>query len=68
MRERERPVIQSKLKVPALPDQVVERPRLHRLLAELIKHRRVAVVSATAGAGKTTAVVSATALLDRPVA
>jgi DNA-binding SARP family transcriptional activator len=64
----ERPVIQSKLKVPALPEQVVERPRLHRLLAELIEHRQVAVVSATAGAGKTTAVVSATSLLDRPVA
>jgi DNA-binding SARP family transcriptional activator len=67
-RTSERPVIQSKLKVPALPEQVVERPRLHRLLAELIEHRRVAVVSATPGAGKTTAVVSATALLDRPVA
>ncbi len=63
---RPTPVIRSKLRVPALPDQFVERPRLGRLLAELIEHRRTVVVSATAGAGKTTAVVSALELLDRP--
>src|SRR5207244_10516466 len=66
-RPRERAGMQSKLKVPALPDEFVERPRLHTLLAALIEERRVAVVSATPGAGKTTAVVSAAALLGQPV-
>jgi ATP/maltotriose-dependent transcriptional regulator MalT len=60
-------VIQSKLQVPALPDTFVDRPRLHILLARLIADRRITVVSATAGAGKTTAVVSATETLGRPV-
>src|SRR3954451_16469292 len=61
-------VIQSKLAVPALSDHVVERPRLHEALADLISRHRVVVVSATAGAGKTTAVVSAVEQLDQPVA
>jgi DNA-binding SARP family transcriptional activator len=65
---RERAVIQSKLKIPALPDHFVERPRLHKLLAGLIDERRVAVVSATPGAGKTTALVAATGMVKRPIA
>jgi DNA-binding SARP family transcriptional activator len=64
---RQTSVIQSKLRVPSLPDNFVQRPRLHRLIAELIEHRRIVVLSATAGAGKTTAVVSALALVGRPV-
>jgi DNA-binding SARP family transcriptional activator len=61
-------VIQSKLKVPALPQQLVARPRVERLLAALIDRHRVVVVSATPGAGKTTAVARAAGLGDRPVA
>jgi DNA-binding SARP family transcriptional activator len=63
---RERAVIQSKLAVPALPDHFVERPRLNVQLAALIEGRGVVVVSATAGAGKTTALASAIALVERP--
>ena len=62
------PVIQGKLQVPALPRQHVARPRLERMLAALVQSHRVVVVSATAGAGKTTAVARAAGWLDRPVA
>jgi DNA-binding SARP family transcriptional activator len=61
-------VIQGKLAVPALPERRVERPRVERRLATLIEEHRIVVVSATAGAGKTTAVAAALALLTRPVA
>jgi DNA-binding SARP family transcriptional activator len=61
-------VIQSKLRAPALPEPLVLRPRLRRLVADLVEHRRIVVVSATAGAGKTTAIVSALELVDRAVA
>jgi DNA-binding SARP family transcriptional activator len=61
-------VIQGKLAVPALPERRVERPRVERRLAALIEDHRVVVVSATAGAGKTTAVAAALALLTRPIA
>jgi DNA-binding SARP family transcriptional activator len=61
-------VIQGKLAVPALPERRVERPRVERRLATLIDDHRIVVVSATAGAGKTTAVAAALALLTRPVA
>src|SRR3954465_4756853 len=64
----ERAVIQSKLAVPALSDHVVERPRLHEAIAELIERHRVVVVSATAGAGKTPAGGAAPALVARPLA
>lgn len=61
-------VIQGKLAVPPLPGRRVERPRLERLLAALIERHRVVVVSATAGAGKTSAVAGALRLVERPVA
>ena len=61
-------VIQGKLAVPALPERRIERPRVERRLAALIEEHRVVVVSATAGAGKTTAVAAALTLLSRPVA
>src|SRR5215217_9119105 len=48
-------VIQGKLAIPPLADWRVERPRLDRSLAALIERHRLVVVSATAGAGKTTA-------------
>jgi ATP/maltotriose-dependent transcriptional regulator MalT/DNA-binding SARP family transcriptional activator len=67
MEDRPTPVIRSKLAIPALPEQLVARPRLCRLVADLIDRHRIVVVSATAGAGKTTAVVSALEMLDRTV-
>jgi DNA-binding SARP family transcriptional activator len=64
----ETPVIEGKLAVPALPERRVERPRLERSLATLIERHPVVLVSATAGAGKTTAVAGAVRLVERPVA
>ena len=66
--EPETAVIQGKLTVPPLPERRVERPRLERSLAALIERNRVVVVSATPGAGKTTAVAAAVRLVERPVA
>src|SRR5215208_2714532 len=61
-------VIQGKLAIPPLAEWRVERPRLDRSLAALIDRHRVVVVSATAGAGKTTAMAAALRLVERPVA
>jgi DNA-binding SARP family transcriptional activator len=61
-------VIQGKLAIPLLPENRVVRARVEQRLMELVEHHRVVVVSATAGAGKTTAVAGAVRLLDRPVA
>jgi DNA-binding SARP family transcriptional activator len=60
-REASRPltVIRRKLAVPALPEQFVERPRVDELLSRLLRDRRLVLVSATAGSGKTTALVAA---------
>ncbi|HEX5620023.1 MAG TPA: BTAD domain-containing putative transcriptional regulator [Solirubrobacteraceae bacterium] len=63
-----RGIVRAKLAVPTLPEERVDRPRLDRRLAELIERNPVVAVSATAGAGKTTAVASAIRHLDRPVA
>jgi DNA-binding SARP family transcriptional activator len=57
-------VIKSKLAVPALPDNFVERVRVDELLTRLIDTRALIIVSATAGSGKSTAVVSALSKLD----
>jgi DNA-binding SARP family transcriptional activator len=61
-------VIQGKLAVPALPEPRVERPRVEGALAALMERHRLVVVSATAGAGKTTAVAAAVRTLSREVA
>ena len=61
-------VIQAKLAIPAPAKELVARPRLDRQLARLIDTHRAVVVSATAGAGKTTAVASALGHLGLPVA
>ncbi len=61
-------VIQSKLAVPPLGERLAARPRVSGLVAELLRRHSLVLVTATAGAGKTTAVVQAAALLDRPVA
>src|SRR3954451_23644929 len=62
------PVIRSKLTMPPLADRLVPRPRVAGLVADLVTDHRLVWVTATAGAGKTTAVVQAAAVLDRPVA
>lgn len=60
-------VIKSKLAVPPLPERFAERPRLEKLLANLIKEKRAVVVTAAAGSGKTTAVAGAVRKVRRPV-
>lgn len=62
------PLIQQKLEVPSLRDRVVERPRLGELIGSLVDQKRVVWVTATAGSGKTTAVVQALTAFARPVA
>jgi LuxR family maltose regulon positive regulatory protein len=59
-------VIWGKLATPPLPERLVSRPRLVRLVSALIDEHRVVVVCATAGAGKTTAVVEALGSFERP--
>jgi DNA-binding SARP family transcriptional activator len=61
-------VIQSKLAVPPLGERLAARPRVSGLVAELLERHPLVLVTATAGAGKTTAVVQGAALLGRPVA
>ena len=58
-------VIQAKLVPPALPEPRVHRSRVDGRLASLIERHPVVVVTATAGAGKTTALASAVTLLER---
>ena len=61
-------VIRRKVAVPPQPERLVARPRIDRLLADLIDRHRLVWVCATAGAGKTTAVSQALPLLERRVA
>jgi DNA-binding SARP family transcriptional activator len=64
----QRLVIRSKLAAPPLPDRYAARPRLERLIARLMGRKRVIVVTATAGSGKTTAVAAAARRSKRAVA
>ena len=52
-------LIRSKITVPPLADTIVARPRLDQSLARLLEGQRVVSIVATAGSGKTTAVVGA---------
>ena len=52
-------IIRSKLRPPQPSDHVVARPRIEHRLRNLIERHAVVIVSATAGAGKTTAVARA---------
>jgi ATP/maltotriose-dependent transcriptional regulator MalT/DNA-binding SARP family transcriptional activator len=61
-------VIQAKVRPPPSPEGEVHRPRVEDALATLIERHRTVVVSATAGAGKTTAVAAALRRLARRVA
>jgi len=60
-------VIRGKIVRPALGDGCVYRPRLAGLINELISSYGVVWVTATAGAGKTTAVVEALRNASRPI-
>ena len=60
-------VIRAKVRAP-VTDGWVERARPEAVLAEALRTRRVVVVSAAAGAGKTTLVSAVTQRLDQPVA
>ncbi|MGZ4633287.1 MAG: BTAD domain-containing putative transcriptional regulator, partial [Actinomycetes bacterium] len=61
-------VIRRKITPPPLPSTVVRRPRIEALLARLIEQHKVTCVYASAGAGKTTAVLQAAESLNRPLA
>lgn len=60
-------LIKTKVR-PPVSEGWVERPRPEALLAEALESRRVVLISATAGAGKTTLVAAVAQRLDRPVA
>lgn len=61
-------LVQRKLRPPPPPEPLLARPRLEQRLAALVERHRVVVVAATAGSGKTTAVLQAAGRLDRPLA
>ena len=61
-------VIQLKISPPPVGGTVVRRPRIESLLSRLIEQHRVVCVLASAGAGKTTAVLQAAQQLRRPLA
>jgi DNA-binding SARP family transcriptional activator len=49
-------IVRSKVRVPALAKGVIERPRVRRALEDAAEGRRILVVVASPGSGKTTAV------------
>jgi DNA-binding SARP family transcriptional activator len=61
-------VIRRKVAVPPLPQRLVPRERIDRLLGELIEAHPLVWVCATAGSGKTTAVSQALPRVERRVA
>jgi ATP/maltotriose-dependent transcriptional regulator MalT/DNA-binding SARP family transcriptional activator len=61
-------IIRTKISQPLLGANVVERPRLNELIQETIRGSQILVVAATAGSGKTTAVVQACQSGTTPVA
>ncbi|RTL61409.1 MAG: transcriptional activator domain protein [Pseudonocardiaceae bacterium] len=61
-------IIRRKITPPPLGPTVTRRPRVEALLTRLIEQHRLVVVYASAGAGKTTAVLQAAERLDRPLA
>ncbi|HWU09289.1 MAG TPA: hypothetical protein VN520_23390, partial [Streptomyces sp.] len=60
--------IRTKLVVPAIPPEVVARPRVEQRLGELIARHRLVLVVGTAGSGKTTAAAASVGHLHQPVA
>jgi len=60
-------VIRRKIMVPPLADSVVPRKRVDALLTGLLDQHRLVFIYASAGAGKTTAIVQAARRLQRPL-
>jgi DNA-binding SARP family transcriptional activator len=60
-------IIQRKITPPPLDGTVTRRPRVEALLARLVEQHRTVFVYASAGAGKTTAVLQTAERLDRPL-
>lgn len=63
-----RKVIRGRVRPPPLPTPLVSRPRLERLLRGLVESCPMVCIYATAGSGKTTAVLQATQECGRPLA
>ena len=61
-------VIRRKIMVPPLADSVVPRRRVDTLLTGLLDQHRLVFIYASAGAGKTTAIVHSAQRLQRPLA
>jgi ATP/maltotriose-dependent transcriptional regulator MalT len=61
-------LVAGKLRVPPVPARLVERPRVEGLIAAMVERHPAVFVVATTGAGKTTALVRAARLVDRPLA
>jgi ATP/maltotriose-dependent transcriptional regulator MalT/DNA-binding SARP family transcriptional activator len=61
-------VIRLKILPPPLGASIIDRPRLESLLGRIIEAHRMVCVLASAGAGKTTAVLQASRRLSRPLA
>lgn len=62
------PLLRRRMATPALPARTIDRPRLEGTIARGLQRTPVVILSATAGSGKTTAVVRALAQLDWPAA
>jgi ATP/maltotriose-dependent transcriptional regulator MalT/DNA-binding SARP family transcriptional activator len=60
-------VIRRKIMVPPLADSVVARKRVDALLTGLLDQHRLVFIYASAGAGKTTAIVQAARRMQRPL-
>lgn len=63
-----RRVVRGRVQPPPLGPSVVERPRLEEEIGKLIEDYRAVMVMASAGAGKTTAVLQAARRTGRPLA
>jgi DNA-binding SARP family transcriptional activator len=63
-----RALIRQRLTIPPLPERLLAREHLEERIAAEIESQRLVIVSATAGAGKTTTIVRALDRVDRPVA
>lgn len=63
-----RAIVQAKVEIPACAAHVIRRERVANLVRQLLSSRRVLVVAATAGAGKTSAVIEGLEGWSRPVA
>lgn len=68
MQHKTRAVIRARVRPPSLPEPLVSRPRVELLLTRLLADHALVCISATAGAGKTTAVLQAALGGDRALA